>query len=839
MRRLLGVIFILFGFFGVAQAHAVPTIYSPESGSLSTTTPENISITFSERVDPSGSFITILFPDSTTAQPLLKVKDESPRTMKVGVGKKETGTHVVTWGVVSKDDGHFTQGAYAFSVGTSTKTQVPLTTIHTEHSSDIPEGSSIFFEIVGEALLLGILLLRPEKKWYLWAVVWCVTMGCLGYIAITGTQLGVFTVAKTAAGSATLWRLVIVLCAVAVSKKYPRAAWALLIAAAYIRGAISHAAASPFFPQLSILMNTVHLLAKEAWIGVLLIFVLEQKEALYGKLQKISAVALAVGGVTGCYITWLHLKNINNISLTVWGARFAVLLLISFFFLGVHLLQLKKPRWSLVYAETVLGVIVLFLSSLLIITTPPLESSARVIQTVENEKTVITLDERAQNPEDLTLSFSNLQSKLNGVPFASITNQEKNVGPLPIPLTQRGETTYSFPRSLIALNGNWRLDIEAPQLHGYDITGTMSLQIPQDIAPDTGRHVDTLAIFSLLAALDILILARWLYKSEQKEKMENGEIPYKTLVGVAIIVITFSSLIGRSPFQNACQFRGDIWEEAPAANAGIITDSRSLPGCTTSNSNSLYHFVDQNEYLFFVRPAKALITLQAPGSIVSQKETVFEVAVAPLGDTLQSEITLTEQSLRVFVFNENFETMTTVPVTVSPKETFQFSYTFPKDGVYFIAAETTVRSTTVSSISKIIAGKADSNQTTHSIYASPQHTEDYSVSLSGQENAHTKTPTPLLFRITKDGKDVTDLKEQHQNLLDVVAISTDGAFLSEANGRMPGGGHNHTLGAVPENGPDILAPILFPAPGTYELFATFQHQKQTHTVHFTVTVQAK
>ena len=40
-----------------------------------------------------------------------------PRVFQVGVKDAGKGTYTVSWQVISSDDGHFSKGAYVFSVG--------------------------------------------------------------------------------------------------------------------------------------------------------------------------------------------------------------------------------------------------------------------------------------------------------------------------------------------------------------------------------------------------------------------------------------------------------------------------------------------------------------------------------------------------------------------------------------------------------------------------------------------------------------------------------------------------------------------------------------------------
>jgi len=108
-----------------------------------------------------------------------------------------------------------------------------------------------------------------------------------------------------------------------------------LFSFAYFRAKVSHATANPFFPELSVLVNAFHLVGKDLWAGLLAAL-----SALYccRPLRPLFAEALArslrpaivcfgLAGITAAYIVWLHLKDFDNLTSTLWGERSSPLLL--------------------------------------------------------------------------------------------------------------------------------------------------------------------------------------------------------------------------------------------------------------------------------------------------------------------------------------------------------------------------------------------------------------------------------------------------------------------------------------------------------------------------------
>src|SRR5262249_12439798 len=125
------------------------------------------------------------------------------------------------------------------------------------------------------------------------------------------------------------------------------------------RARVSHAAASHFHPDFSILMNAVHLLAKEFWVGGLIALSLILMPAInrIGRaswmamtlttMSKCISASLAVTGITGAYIVWLHLKGPQYILTTPWGRRFLVLSTVAAILLLVRLYnQLFAERYA-------------------------------------------------------------------------------------------------------------------------------------------------------------------------------------------------------------------------------------------------------------------------------------------------------------------------------------------------------------------------------------------------------------------------------------------------------------------------------------------------------------
>ena len=212
------------------------------------------------------------------------------------------------------------------------------------------------------------------------------------------------------------------------SPKIEYALFAALLGIDFARARVSHAAASTFAPGFGIVMNFVHLFFKDVWIGgtialVVLLSPLISKSrnlrvAAYvlTALSRITSIALGIAGVTGVYVVWLHLKSFSYLLTSDWGKRFVVLSIFAAFLLLLRLVdqlyvetkiieaikrndETQLPRvlswlsFSLP-AEMAMGIAVLTVTSLLIITTPPLVPHYSFRRSVVSQGMALSLTEQ-------------------------------------------------------------------------------------------------------------------------------------------------------------------------------------------------------------------------------------------------------------------------------------------------------------------------------------------------------------------------------------------------------------------------------------------------------------
>jgi hypothetical protein len=97
-----------------AEAHAFLDHASPLVGSTVPTAPHQVSLTFTQNLEPA--FSTVEVTDSSGARVDQGKAQVSGSTMQIGLKALPPGSYKVNWHALSVDT-HTTQGAFSFHVG--------------------------------------------------------------------------------------------------------------------------------------------------------------------------------------------------------------------------------------------------------------------------------------------------------------------------------------------------------------------------------------------------------------------------------------------------------------------------------------------------------------------------------------------------------------------------------------------------------------------------------------------------------------------------------------------------------------------------------------------------
>jgi len=116
MSKFFGVLSLLAALLAVnaAQAHAMLDHADPRVGSTVATAPREVTLTFTQKLEPAFSTVTVTGPNGARVdQGKAQVSGE---TMRVGLKAAGPGTYRVRWRALSVDT-HSTQGSFTFKVG--------------------------------------------------------------------------------------------------------------------------------------------------------------------------------------------------------------------------------------------------------------------------------------------------------------------------------------------------------------------------------------------------------------------------------------------------------------------------------------------------------------------------------------------------------------------------------------------------------------------------------------------------------------------------------------------------------------------------------------------------
>jgi len=948
---------LLFSLFSAdeAFAHATPVVYNPAASAVLEKIPDKIEIKFSERVESKASGMIIYGPDGSRVDNNDQIVDQSDQhlyraTLKDG----GEGTYTVSWQVVSADDGHFTKGAFVFSVGKETAGAASVQSqFQIQHSSALPEGIAIWLELLGYALLLASLVLyaflwRPARKLFgnndnenyvknrlailVIAGVILTFAGILPYLLFKTTEIqqlqtvsffeGLKTFSQTVAGSYTWYRAGLAVLFGILFFAFRKKIFGseritkqeiiillVLLLMGLMRARVSHAAASHFFPSFSIFVNFIHLIFKSLWVGGLLVLgttfapvITKTKNALLGAFfytafSKIASIAFGAAGITGAYIIWLHLKHPVNLLTTEWGVRFIILSLVGgllFLLRLYHQILVDRARvwlcekgedgeaakslsrFSITFPiEQFIGVLLLFVTSFLIITTPPLSPQGIFEKRATSQGAEIALSNHPYESDQVLVTVGDPQTENLSI---TLLNEEKSIGPIVAETEKRFEGGFVFPQETLSPPGTWKINIAAARPGKYDAVADFTVDFPKDFkAPDSakeeGRSSDFFAFSSIIGALAIILLTYLLYRFSRNlnnacfaisnktprfsETLPTGRDKLIPVIGIVLVSSFFWFLYAnvlQSDFQKLCEKSGHFWNQTVPMREGNATSPVAVTGCSVGSGRGQFHFADLREYRYFTRPAEAFARMQtAPQNLKAGEAATLTFAITDgSGKPIKDLVFEHERLLHAIIVSEDFSIFSHIHpedqgITKADVEAGRFpvKYTFSKAGRYLVSVDFVVRARHFSEQFIVnVAGEQKMSTPLHD-FSREKIFDGYKVALKVPEIVRSKELVQLQYFFEKDGKPVTDLKPYLSAPMHIAIVRADlgrfihthgeipPAFIQRITQRRSSGQHIHA--ALPNTfGPAIDGYILFPNPGVYHIFGEFKHEGKIITVNFTI-----
>ncbi len=676
-------------------AHATPITYTPAAGASETSTPQMIAIYFSERIEPDASSIKVLGPDGkSVALGAATLAEDDPRRFVVAVSNAGDGIYTALWQVVSVDDGHFTKGSFSFLVSSSGEQFTGnAESVQVIYVTRISEAFLHTLGLIGESIFIGVLLvyawvIRPYFKGVLspaYTSAARATENILGYVMLGGGFVFVLSTLvvyikksielgglrddsfltasalffSSASGGAMVIKMILGLLIAGMWYFFRRRIFAaprlsivegilfcFVVVLIFLQSYVSHAAASFFYPILSVAITIFHLFFKELLVGGIFVqFLFFGVLYRYGLLHtarraslaydQLVALAIFCGGTSGAYITWLHLKRFENLFRTEWGERFVLLLIWGgifscFLLLRQFYLTPRLTRTGTTFSllrfcmviEIACGIMLLFYSAYISITTPPflVEQFAYHSET-RAQDLVVHLEQHPLERDMLRVRFVSLKG--DPVPADSLTvvlgsgayGIEGNV----VSPQARGIGSYVIPKSAFTPSGSWNVALTAQHAHGYDTRAAFTLTMPDDVVAtrysDEVRSMDRFAKILMLVALALALgsCGLLLYASMLKKRVPQvsqdpcvAQTPFPlmgvSVVAVFILVALVFGIHGRlltSSLESACLAQGFAWKQAlPARDMEVVSPNATL-GCFMHDGH--YHLADPAEFDFVVQ----------------------------------------------------------------------------------------------------------------------------------------------------------------------------------------------------------------------------------------------
>jgi copper transport protein len=961
---------------GLLWAHATPIQYVPAGSSVLAEAPAQVQIHFSERVEPRVSSIAVLGPDGSRVDlQNSEIDPANPRVYRVGLKDGGPGAYTVSWQVISADDGHYSKGAYVFSVGTAKQ---PATTesggFQTVHSSSVPEAMTLAVELVGEASVLGVLIVlafiwRPMRRHFpemisedhefarrfrILFVLGCfmALAGGVAYLIYKTSELATlqettFTASwspfiATTSALYTICRMLgvsfLLIAFLAMRKqilsaerisKIEFAFFAVFLMIDFARARVSHAAASNFAPTFGVLMNFIHLFFKDVWIGgiialVVLLSPLVRKSRnlraagfALTAFSRITSVALGVAGVTGVYVVWLHLKSFSYLITTDWGKIFVALSVFAVLLLGLRFFHqlfiepkivdairkndqennlARLPRefsWLgfTLPAEMAIGIAILAVTSLLIITTPPLAPHYSFARSAMSQGVALSLTESPDETGKFLVTAEDPQRK-GGADLknmvVTLTNQAAGIGPIVAPVVERFTGGFVFSENLLSPAGNWTISITAQRAGAYDAAASFNLNYPHEITESDAHAEDrtfgSFEAINIIVALVIFAAAIVLYRYSARLNRDvlsapegapaNAEVSFAhrgawipPLILIATVLYLTGGIPAASPgvleslFQRSCEKANimDVWHESVPERDGQATADLALPGCTTGIGLGQYHFVDAREFAYFDRPAQARAQLATnPPVLMPNVPVTFTFSLRDYrGNPVRDLVLDHNRILHVVIASKDFSVFAHIhvedsgPVTPEMLESAEFPvrYTFPKDGRYMVSVDFMERGYVFSDQFYLNAGSAGEMRGPQSEdYSLQKNFDGYAVTFHTSPSAlKAGAPATLDYRIEKNGNPLTDMNPYLAVPMHISIVRDDLMGFLHIHGLLPVSLIGKLLGEsihashlfLPSKfGPDVEATnFAFPAAGIYHIFGEFSVAGKVVVTQFTVRVE--
>ncbi len=515
-----------------ALAHASLEASTPAPSSVLEEAPQAIVLDFDEAIEAGLSSIQLFDAGQRLVEigePEAAGRDDSIVTAELP--ELDDGIYAVVWRVASAD-GHIVDGAFGFTVGTSSTgstsaglvDQVRGGAVAAEsvrRTADVFRfltfvglvlllGSGLWSLVATDAAITGARRRLPVIGWALALIGTLAGFGLYGSIAVAGTlgdalSPGVWgRVDGTQTGRMALVRLaLLIVMAVLVRRRSSSgAAWWRLVAVSAGIGvlvtlpAAGHpSAASP--KALYVVLDLAHLIAIVGWMGGLALFALGSRSWLdtepvsrtVHRFSRSATVLVPVIVVTGALQTYELAGGIDTLTETSWGRT----LLVKLSIVSVVIAIGAVSRWLLqnvgggsvrrtVVAEALLGTVVLAFTASLVTLPPVAPTEANIFSASLAQAGLIadvTITPGRVGSNEMHLVITPAGGSIQPVTSvqARMSLPDREVPATPVSIVADGPNHYTGPITL-AFAGDWTLELIIEVTPGNTLLISTTVPIP-------------------------------------------------------------------------------------------------------------------------------------------------------------------------------------------------------------------------------------------------------------------------------------------------------------------------------------------------------------------------
>ncbi len=656
-----------FFLFYISTPHSVSAHATPLSYSLATTTTStSFSIVFSERIEPQSSALAFVNASGTVYKAQSSVSSNFS-TLTASVPSSFSPV-LGSWYVVSYDDGHFTRGNYPFITSSSHEMNSAPLIDHSVSLLEVffifieLFGQALLLGLCALGLFVFFyptIYLNPSPL-FLRLIKWLFLsfgLSMVGAIALIGYKAylisspahtsfitTIFSLSTTYSGSFVLYRIGAYLCGILlIFFATQRIRYSYLFffcgfftfTAIALRAFSSHAVASGFLPAVSGIIMTLHLFSKELWIGMCVVSIsffsdffsrisLTAQQYFLRFFNIATLFSLLIGGVSGAYVVWLDAKSFEAFFTTAWGRECLTLLIFGGIFLMVRLFNmLVAPRCSARFfsphpdthksilgitlpLEALVGVAILFFSSSIIITSPPVRSLSAPVFTT----TPLRIASYSFNPSFIEITVPTDTDALT-VEASRLQNGENTLPLTPVRISDTAFLVSIAPLTAFDLLEPWTISTTAHIPKAYDIHAETSILLS---ALATHRFSFSFTLALLGVATLIILFCVFLFRhlprptsSRYSLTLHEDSAWFFWLIIVGIFIFVFlgnhggHNAILTSSFQRTCMNNGFVWQEAVPFQEGIPDSFGDIAlGCSGTHNGHVFHITDFSRYRYFM-----------------------------------------------------------------------------------------------------------------------------------------------------------------------------------------------------------------------------------------------